>query len=411
MRILIALLAVLFFRVLDPIRALFSVNLGALPSWLKLLYIRVLVDRLGYPFMTGEPERVMNRRQRRALYFGVPRKMRPAYLGLVGATALPLIMGAATIAGSRSGLFWKQTPGSLPVIQDAKSFAGNIYFVDSGTAQGGTSAGYGLHPDKAFTTIDSAIDQCTTGQGDAVFVLAGHAESIVAAGGITLDKIGVSVVGLGVGNNRPTITFATLDTGDVEVDSASCGLYNLRFVVDVASLAAAIDVDAAGFVMEDCDFYGNNAAAETALISVITDANANQMAIRRCSFNWSATLNGTAITTTSTECIRLVGADHAIIEDCYISGDFTTAAINGITTASLDIQILRNRIHNIATENIAGIVDLVAGCNGVIAHNHGFMGYTVSLAAIIDPASCAMIENYFSNVVTEAGGLVGTAST
>lgn len=269
-----AVLAFLLFRVLDPVRGWLGLNLGALPRGLKLLYIRVLVDRWGYPFQTG-----------------------------------------------------------------------------------------------------------------------------------------VAVIGLGIGNNRPTITFATAATADWEIDAASCGIYNFRFITNIASLAAAIDVDAAGFTLEDCLFTGNDAANETNLITVITDAAADDLTVRRCSFNYLATFDGTAITTTSTECIRLVGADRALIEGNYISGDFTTAAINGITTASLDIKILNNRIHNIATENIAGVVDLVAGCNGVIGYNWGFMGYATSLAAIIDPASCAMVENYFSNVVTETGGLVGTAST
>lgn len=410
MTIVKLILAFLLFRVFDPIRMLFSLNLGAFPMWLKLLYIRVFVDRMGYPFQEGAPAPTMNRAQRRHMYFRLPRRVRPFYVNLIGPRALPQVAGGATIVGSRSGLFWKNTPGGLPVIQDAKYFAGNIFFVDTNTAQGGTTSGFGYHPDRALTTVDSAVDLCTSSQGDAIFVLAGHTESWSAAGTLTLDKIGVSVIGLGIGNNRPTFT-ATDAAVDVEVDSASCGIYNCRFITDVASLTALIDVDAAAFTMEDCFFTGNNAAAETNLISVITDANADDMTIRRCHFNYLATLNATAITTTSTECIRLVGADRAWIQDCYISGDFTTSAINGITTASRDIKIIGNHIHNIATENIAGVVDLVASCDGVINNNRGFIGYATSLAAVIDPASCSMIENYFSNVVTEAGGLVGTAST
>lgn len=426
-------LAFLFFSVLDPIRLLFSLNLGTLPQWLKLLYIRVLVDRLGYPFLAGDPSYqprpALNRQQRRALFFRLPRKVRLHYAGLLTAAGLagvtllgaplmpdmPTVSGGATIVGSRSGLFWKQTPGGLPVIQDAKAFTGNVFFVDASApaAQRGTTSGFGTHPDRPLSTVDSAVDLCTSSQGDAIFVLAGHTESWAAAAVLTLDKIGVSVIGLGTGNNRPTFT-ATDAAVDVEVDSASCGIYNCRFITDVASLTALVDVDAAAFTLEDCLFIGNNAATETNLITVITDANADDLTVRRCEFNYLATVNATVVTTTSTECIRLVGADRAEISDNYISGDFTTSAINGITTASKDVQIVRNRIHNIATEDIAGIVDLVAACNGVIAYNYGFFGLhddASALALIIDPSSCAMVENYFSNVVTEAGGLVGTAST
>lgn len=398
----------LMFWVLDPLRMIFNLNLGVLPMWLKLLYIRVFVDKHGYPWQDGEPvQQTMNRMQRRNYYFKLPRKLRPMYAQMMGG---PILSGGATIVGSRSGLFWKQAPGGLPVIQDTKSFSGNVFFVDASTAQGGTTSGFGTHPDQAFTTIQSAIDGCTASQGDAIFVLAGHTESIVAAAGINLDEIGVSVIGLGIGNNRPTITFATLTTADWEIDAASCGIYNFRFIGNVAALAAAIDVDAAAFTMEDCDWYVTTASTDIDM-TIITDANADDLVVRRCRFNYDYSRAATAVTSASTEVIRLVGAERALIQDCYFSGNFATAIINGITTLSGDIKILGNWFYNDQTANVAGWIDLVAGCTGVIAYNSGFHGYASDLASVIDPASCAMVENYASNVVTEAGGIIGTRST
>ena len=311
--------------------------------------------------------------------------------------------------GTRTALFSRTQPGGVFTIADLDQHPGDIYFVHSGTGTDG--AGYGQNPDSPLATIDYAIGLCTASKGDVIYVLPGHAESIAAAAGIDCDVIGISIIGLGSGTLKPTVTFITADTADVDIDAANVTIRNIRFVTNIASLAAPIDVNAAGFTLEDCEFLGNDAADETNLITVITDAAANDMTIRRCRFMYLNTVDATPVTTTSTECIRLVGADRAVIEDNYISGDFTTSAINGITTASKEISINRNQIHNIATENIAGVIDLVAACNGVIGHNYGFMGYTTSLAAIIDPSSCGMIENYFSNVVTETGGLVGTAST
>jgi len=288
------------------------------------------------------------------------------------------------------------------------SHLGKVFFVHSGN---GAVVNDGLATDKALASIDSAVGKCSAGAGDVIMVLAGHTESVTAAGGIDLDVAGISVIGQGSGNNRPTVTFTTINTADIDIDAANVTLSNIRFVTDVDSLAAPIDVNAAGFTMTHCDFYGNGGAAETNLITVLTDAAAKRMKIQNCSFNYDAALDGTNITTTSTACIQLVGADHAEILDNYISGDFTTSAINGITTASKDIKILRNAIYNDATENIAGVIDLVAACTGIIAFNYGFMGYATGLATVIDPASCGMVQNYFSNVVTETGGLVGTAST
>lgn len=316
----------------------------------------------------------------------------------------------ATITAARSPLYYSKVAGGLPFISDASKFTGNIFYVDS--AVGTDAAGYGTSPDAPFDTIDYAIGNCVANQGDVILVLPGHAESIAAAAGIDADVAGVSIIGLGSGNNRPTITFITATTADIDIDAANVTIKNLRFVGNIAALAAPIDVNAAGFTMEDCDFFV--AAATTDIdITVITDAAAKQMTIRRCTFNYlySNEATAVAVSATSTEVIRLVGADRSIIEDCYMSGNFTTSAINGITTLSADIKILRNGIVNVQTTNIAGIIDLVALCRGVIANNYGFHGYTTDLATTIDPSSCAMINNYFSNVVTEAGGLVGTPST
>lgn len=408
---MVTVLSFIFFTVLDTVRMMFDINLGRYPMFLKLLYIRLLVDRFGYSYQRGTPE--MNRQQRRAFYFHVPKHLRHIYADMLGPRALPQMAGAATIAGSRTGLFWKQTPGSLPIIQDAKVFAGNVFFVDANTAQGGTTSGYGSHPDKALTTWDSSVALCTASQGDAVFILAGHTETLNAAGGIALDIAGISFIGLGEGNTRPTFTISTEVLSDIEVDSANESVYNMRFIGNVAALAAPIDVDAAGFKMEDCDWYVATATTDID-ITIITDANADDMTIRRCHFWYDYSRAATAVTAASTEVIRLVGADRAVIEDNYFSGNFSTSAINGITTASGDISILGNKIYNDATADVAGIIDLVAGCTGVINGNTGFYGLhddASALALIIDPASCAMGDNRFSNVVTEAGGLVGTAST
>lgn len=286
-----------------------------------------------------------------------------------------------------------------------RTLQSKVWFVDSGAAAGGNGASW----DGAVTTLQAAVNRASA--GDLILVASAHAESVSAAGGINLNKAGLTIIGLGQGNRRPTITFDTIATADIDVGAANITLVNFRFVTDVASCAAPIDVNAAGFTIAYCDFYGNDAADETNLITIITDANAINLSVLHCTFNYLDTVDGTAITTTSTEVIRLVGANFARIEDCFMIGDFTTAAINGITTASKAVQILRNRIHNIATENIAGLIDLVAACDGVIAHNVGSVLYTTSIATLIDPSSCSMVENYASNVVTETGGLIGTAST
>lgn len=312
--------------------------------------------------------------------------------------------------GARTALFSRRQVGGVFNIVSIKDTPGDVFFVHSGT--GSDASGYGYNPDKPVATIDYAIGLCTASKGDTIYVLPGHAESIIAAAGIVCDVAGVTIIGLSEGPLRPTISFTTDTLADINIDAANVTIKNIRFVCGMAALAAPIDVNAAGFTMLDCDFYVSAAAAHP-LIVVLTDANANHMTIRRCSFNLEYDIATTSliVTTARTVAIRLVGADFAIIEDCYISGNFTVACIDSLTTACRDIRIQRNKLRNVQTTNIAGIIDLVAATTGVVAENSGFHGYVTDIATVIDPASCAMVANYFSNVVTETGGLVGTPST
>jgi len=304
--------------------------------------------------------------------------------------------------GNKTPLFSRRQPGGVFTIVDERQGSGNIWWVDSGSAVAVDAAGAGMNPEKPFATIDYAIGQCEENNGDIIYVVEGHTETVIAAGGITCDKAGISIIGLGVGSDRPTITFTTADTGDIEIDSANVRIKNMIFVGGFESLAAMIDVDAAYFTIEDCDFYVNEADHDVH-ITIITDANANDITVKNCSFNYLTATDGTtAVTETSTEAIRLVGADRARIEGCYFAGDFTTSAINSVTTASKDVKILNNRVNNIATGNIAGGIDLHTNTTGFVDGNKVYVAYSGSAAALIDDGSCAVGLNYVNNATSEA---------
>ena len=83
----------------------------------------------------------------------------------------------------RSGLFSRKQPGGMFTIVGIGQTPGDVYFVNSAT--GTDSAGNGQNPDAPFATLAYAVAQVTSGQGDVIYVMPGHAENIAAAGGIT----------------------------------------------------------------------------------------------------------------------------------------------------------------------------------------------------------------------------------
>lgn len=156
----------------------------------------------------------------------------------------------ATIKAARSPLYWKKAPGGLPAIVDVTKFSGNVYYVDSNAAGKGDTAGYGQEPDKPFATIDFAIGQCTANQGDVILVLPGHAETATA---ITCDVAGVTIVGLGEGTVRPSLTGdAVADVITATADNVR--IENIRFVTPSAAVTALINVAAANARVKRCRF-------------------------------------------------------------------------------------------------------------------------------------------------------------
>lgn len=274
-------------------------------------------------------------------------------------------------------------------------------------ASDSANAGTFLAP---FATIDFAIGRCAANRGDIILVRPNHTLTISAAAGITCDVAGVAIIGLGAGSLKPTITFGTATTADINVTAANVSFSNIRFVSNIANLAAPLDIDAAHCSFDNCEFMA--ALAATGMnIAVITDANATGLSITNCTFNMESSVLGVAVTDVPTEAIRLVGADNTVINDNYIVGSFSTSAINGITTASEAIQINRNFIHNVNTSAAAGGIDLVAGCTGHTSMNMVGNYETTTIDTVIDNASCSTCFNHIINVVTEVSDLGGTAST
>jgi len=294
---------------------------------------------------------------------------------------------------------------NVPILN---TYSGNVFWVSSTGANASDTTGQGTF-EKPFATIDYAIGRCTANHGDIIMVKANHAETVSAAAGIDCDVEGIKIIGMGEGDDRPTISF-TAAASDIDIDADNVTIENLIFLANFATgVSATIDVNKEYFTMRDCWFIGN-AADETHLISVITDANANDMTIENCKVQLLVAEDGsTAITTTSTEAIRLVGADRACIKNNYISGDFTTAAINAITTACKDILILDNLINNSATENITGAIDIVAASTGYMDGNKCYAADPTAATDIIDSSSLILGYNYITNAAAEQPAIFGTA--
>lgn len=282
----------------------------------------------------------------------------------------------------------------MPVLPGPQLTTGSVFFVDSTT---GKSANSGKSPLLPRSTVDLGNNLCTANKGDIIYVMPNHAESITTAAALALDTAGVSVIGLGRGEDRPTLTFTTCTAADIDIDAANVSIKNIVFKAGVDSLAAVIDVNASDFLIEGCDFR------DTSLYQTVTwmdaDANADRLQIKNCKVR--------QLTAGAEAFINYTGLADIEIIGCDIVGDYSVANISNTSTAATDIFISGNNMDNLNAVDVN--IDLVATTDGTISYNT-LRAATDGEITWIDTSDCQLYENYGVNADNETGMIIGTAS-
>lgn len=235
---------------------------------------------------------------------------------------------------------------------------GTIFYVDSGASGAADGAGAGRKPDAPFATLDFAIGKCAASNGDTIFVMPGHAETLTADSGVDIDVAGITVIGLGEGAARPTFTLNTAVAADFKIAAASTVIKNLLFLGGIDALTGPIEVSAADCQIIDCEYRDSTGQATD---TIVTTADADRLLI-------DGYVHRGAAAAGANSAIALIGMDDCTIRNVDIYGNFAVGAIDVRTTAAV-----RLRVHDahIWTENAAdiAIVDTVTGSTGHIGPN------------------------------------------
>lgn len=94
---------------------------------------------------------------------------------------------------------------------------------------------------RVYTTIQAAINACASNRGDVVLALPGYNQTIT---GDSWNVAGVTVLGMGRGTMRPTLTYAVA-TATVDVGASNVRISGMRFLAAADSIARAVDADTA----------------------------------------------------------------------------------------------------------------------------------------------------------------------
>jgi hypothetical protein len=228
---------------------------------------------------------------------------------------------------------------------------------------------------------------------DIIIVAAGHAETISGATSLALDKAGVRIIGLGIGNRRPTLTFSAT-ASIINVTAANCTLENMLIVGAVDNIVAGIALSAAadGFKLINVEVR-DGASDEEFLILMTIAALCTDVTIDGLEFHGLA--GG------MTDCIVAAGAaDRFKLLNSYIRCDASDKIVDLSAAASVGVIIRNNLLINI---------DVTAGL-GVAIHNSS-TGFVADNRAAnlkdtvvwVSGTGMAYAENYGSNALNASG--------
>ena len=294
--------------------------------------------------------------------------------------------------GTKTALFVRKTPGGVFSVEDQSVSTGDRWFVHSGTGTDG--AGYGTHPDSPLATVDYAIGLATASQGDIIFAMPGHNESLEAGTDFVVDKIGLSIIGLGRGSNRPVIDFDDTDA-TIEMDAAGCRLSNLILNCSTASTVVGINVDAHDCEIDHCFFTWETTGDE-----FVTTIDINAFDRTHIHDNVFDTEEASA---QATDAINLVDTNDVIIERNIFRGFWSQAVIFGETTLSARLIIADNVIYNSDTTNYGAIDGGSLNSTGQIFGNVITSLYSQAGAVAKTIRNCRFnfSNNFFSDTISE----------
>ena len=285
-----------------------------------------------------------------------------------------------------------------------RNTTGQVFYVDSG-ASGTSDGNLGDSPERPLATLNGGFTRAAASQGDIIFLMPGHAENCSSATSQILSKAGISVIGIGEGDLRPTFTF-TATAGSFEMDSANCVVENVKFLSSITAVVVGVNVDADGCILRGCQ-WDWDATGDDFLIHIDADA-VDHVTIEDCEIiaeDCAGAATG----------IRIDDCQHLRILGNYFFGDFSAAAINNDSDAALcgDLLVANNDIYNSDTAATTNGIDLHNACTGVLKFNRvsGLNTVAALFVNAIDTGSCMCYENYSTEAVNVHGVVTPTTAS
>lgn len=285
--------------------------------------------------------------------------------------------------------------GNVPVT------LGNYLFVDGST--GVNDPAYGTKS-KPYDTIAYAMGKASA--DDVIIVAPGHTETVSAASGITCNVAGVTIVGLGSGSRRPTITLGTATTASVVVSAAGVTIDNILFTSALDNVATCFTVTGKDCIIKNCEFRDASTVLHflSCILTGTTANGADGLSVVNCKRIGLAAANTAFISI-------LCNCDRLLIKDNWVQ-DASTADVGHFIIMADKVCLDALIIGNIC--NVLGATDAAVGIfmtgssttsTGVLAYNLCSSLDTTSELFATATLDFFPFENYYTGTIAASGKL------
>lgn len=293
----------------------------------------------------------------------------------------------------------------MPVLN---AYPGRVFWLDSINGADGNRGTF----QRPFASLAGALlvmaNPAPTVFNDVLMVKPGHRETISTATALQMSLSGVTVIGLGWGEDRPTWTLDTIVGATIGVTGAGVAFQNCRFVANFANISsfftlanASVTASISGTTLTVSAVGSGTLYTGTTLVSATAGFQKGTRIVRQLTgttggvgtyqLNKSQTVaSGTVTTSVRDFNLRNCDlVDTSAILNCLI-GVTTSATSNACDGLSL----VGN---NVFSAVASGVVDLIAmvGTNDrcVVANNH-YRARTTGTGAVIPITAGKILTNF-----------------
>lgn len=275
---------------------------------------------------------------------------------------------------------------------------------------------FGVDPDgklRFAQDIDTAVGLCTANGGDVIYVAPGHTETISSATALSLDVAGITIVGLGEGDNRPTITLDTATTATIPVSAANITVKNMIFTANFADIVSFFTLTTAkNFKLDGCYFKATatNMNCKYVVDTNATTADADGLTIKNCLWIEPDTATETMVKMDGTNANVVIDGNRLVLGVKNNTPCLVAIATGKVLTSA---DIANNNVYRLNTDSATGALLVTTdGTNtGFIRNNYVQHADTAAELLVTASSGFGCFDNRASGVAGASGYLLPAADS